>query len=197
MASRASSVSCRGQAPPTPLYTQTSPPVLPPPHLHSQLPLLIHFHFKRHLTSTSRPHSTSTQTPAHLPLPHIPRSPPITTRHWTEDPRPSPQGSLADFPLNTPPTPHPQGPRSHPPPSISPVLFPQEDRNSVLFLCGCLPPLSQTRPPEDSEDRILCLVSQVGLREGRETVETSAPRVQEIHRDMKDCRQTGWSWRTR
>lgn len=175
----------------------------PRPHLPSHLRLTstANSHSQCTFTSnaTSPPHpgipSTSTQTPARLPLPHTPRSPPITTRHWTGDPRPSPPGSLTDFPLSTPSTPHPQGPRSHPAPSISPVMFPREDRNAVLFLCGCLPPLSQTRAPEDSEDLILCLLSQVGLREGRET-ETPAPRVQEMRRDTRDCRETGWSWRT-
>lgn len=71
------------------------------------------------------------------------------------------------------------------------------DYNSVLSLCGCPPPLSQTRAPEESEDLNLCSLSEVGLREGRETVETPAARMREMCRDMKDCRQTGQSWRTR
>lgn len=98
----------------------SSPPVVkhcplhstPRPHLPSYLRLTStansHSHFTFTSNATSPPHpgvtSTSTQTPARLPLPHTPRSPPITTRHWTEDPRPSPHGSLTDFPLNTLPS---------------------------------------------------------------------------------------------
>ena len=51
----------------------------------------LHFCFKRRRTSTPRCHlhTTSTPPPARLHLPHTPSSLPITTRRWTEAPRPS------------------------------------------------------------------------------------------------------------
>lgn len=66
--------------------TSTSPSTAATSHS-----LSLHFCFKRRRTSTPRCHLhiASTSPPAHLHLPHTPSSLPITTRRWTEAPRPS------------------------------------------------------------------------------------------------------------
>ena len=177
----------------------------PRPHLPSYLHLTStansHSQFAFTSNATSPPHpgvtSTSTQTPAHLP--HPPHPALTSHNHQTLDRGPQALPSRlshrlpSQHPINTPPSRAALSSTSQHLSCHAPSRRPQFCAFPMWLPASSF---SDATPCRQRGPYSLLIISGGPQRREGDCGDSCCAGVQEMCRDTKDCRQTGWSWRT-